>query len=193
MSTITTDSEEKIYTSTNKEETLQYLKKISDGREISENVYGAYDAKATNDHFAEIDQGIIKALNGCKQTTIHGDTDRIVNRFIDGLNYYLGKYPSFVQEVYATNNDKTFGKLFPSSKQEDIILAKRSSKKHGIQKGMLLYRLVKYPASVNIITEKRAFTGEEFDNIFYQLERLGIDLNRTSGDKFLTSREVSRN
>ena len=96
----------------------------ADKADIVENVFGAYDTKRFAEHYAEMDQAILKALKG-EKTMIQGDPEIIHSRFMSGLNIYMGGYRSVIDEIQATNNGKTYGKIFPFGENHLVVLGKK--------------------------------------------------------------------
>lgn len=182
------EPDEKIYTSKSKEETLEYMVTHFKWKrsEITQDAFGALVQKSSN-HFSKIDEGILKALKG-KEATIHFEKDidemEIEHRLMTGFNFLVNKHPSFIQEVYANNKGLGYCKLYPLSENEDVVVAKRTNKKKLITRGTMLFRIVKYPKSVLIVPEQRAFTRREFEQVFETLEYQGIDMCKVYGDKF---------
>ena len=82
-------------------------------------------------------------------------------------------------------NGKTYGKIFPFGENHLVVLAKKSSKKHGVQKGMMMFRLVDSSEGTMIIKENRAFKEFESDAVFDTMQSMGIDMMRMMGDSFL--------
>jgi hypothetical protein len=162
----------------------EYLEMGIEKSDIVENVFGAIDERRFVEHYAEMDQAILKALKG-KKTMIEGNPERIHRRFMTGLNIYMGGYHSIIEEVDAVNNNKTYGKLFPLGENDSVVLAKRSSKKHGVSKGMMMFRLVDSSEGTLVIKENRAFKESEQESIYNTMQSMGIDMMRAYGDSFL--------
>ena len=161
----------------------EYLEMGVEKSDIAENVFGAYDERRFVEHFGKMDTEILNALKS-KMTMIHGDSETIHSRFMSGLNIYMGGYRSVIDEIQAVNSRKTYGKIFPYG-EELVVLAKKSSKKHGVSKGMMMFRLVDTPEGVKVIKENRAFKDGEQDEVFDTMQSMGIDMMRAMGDSFL--------
>ena len=163
-----------------------YLEMGVEKADIVENVFGAYDTKGFAEHYAEMDPVILKALKG-EKTMVQGDPEIIHGRFMTGLNIYMGGYHSVIDEIQAVNSGKTYGKIFPYG-EELVVLAKRSSKKHGVSKGMMMFRLVDSMEGTMVIKENRAFNDGEQDEVFDTMRNEGIDMMRAVGDSFLVEK-----
>lgn len=183
------ESEEKIYASKSKEETLEYMVTHFKWKrsEITQDAFGALVQKSSIDHFSKIDKGILKVLKG-KEATINFEKDigltEIEHRLITGFNTLVNKHPSFIQEVYANNKGLGYLKIYPLSDTEDVVVAKRTNKKKLIQRGIMMFRIVKQTNSVLIVPEQRAFKRREFEQVFETLESLGVEMYKVYGDKF---------
>jgi hypothetical protein len=190
------ESEEKIYTSKSKEETLEYMVTHFKWKrsEITQDAFGSLVQKSSIGHFSKIDEGILKALKG-EEATIYfekgiGDQE-IEHRLLTGFNTIQNKHPSFIQEVYANNKGLGYLKIYPLSENEDVVVAKRTSKKKLITRGIMMYRIRKYPNSVLIVPEQRAFTRREFEQVFEELQSLGVEMYKVYGDKFAVEDDQS--
>ena len=161
-----------------------YLEMGVEKADIVENVFGAYDTKGFAEHYAEMDPVILKALKG-EKTMVQGDPEIIHDRFMTGLNIYMGGYRSIIDEIQAVNSGKTYGKIFPFGENHLVVLAKKSSKKHGVQKGMMMFRLVDSSEGTMIIKENRAFKEFESEAVYDTMQSMGIDMMRMMGDSFL--------
>ena len=164
-----------------------YLEMGVEKADIVENVFGAYDTKGFAEHYVAMDPAILKALKSNGSTMIKGDPEIIHGRFMTGLNIYMGGYHSVIDEIQAVNSGKTYGKIFPYG-EELVVLAKRSSKKHGVSKGMMMFRLVDSMEGTMVIKENRAFNDGEQDEVFDTMFNKGIDMMRVVGDSFLVER-----
>jgi hypothetical protein len=168
-----------------KQQALQeYLEMGVKKADVAENVFGAIDERRFVEHYAEMDQAILKALKG-EKTMIQGDPEIIHSRFMSGLNIYMGGYRSVIDEIQACNNGKTYGKIFPFGENHLVVLAKKSSKKHGVQKGMMMFRFVDSSEGTMVIKENRAFKEFESESVYDSMMSMGIDTMRMMGDSFL--------
>jgi len=145
----------------------------------------------------KVDKEFLKAFNGEKviisneliNFKYHGFMDGVIMRFVDMYNIHIYKLASYVEEVAHNNAGKGIAKIYPVNDHESIVIAKRTNKKHGIQQGMILFRVKQGFNSVHIIPEMRAFKGHEVDDMFEELQMQGVDLIKTMGDKFLVEQE----